>query len=60
MVLKRTLDDSAIRRMILPEGFLATDVVLSVLANIADGLHVRVLLLLQIMCGLRFSFIGVA
>lgn len=26
--------------MILPEGFLATDVILSVLANIADGLHV--------------------
>lgn len=37
---ERTLDDSAIRRMILPEGFLATDVILSVLANIADGLHV--------------------
>jgi adenylosuccinate lyase len=37
---ERTLDDSAIRRMILPEGFLAADVILSVLANIADGLHV--------------------
>jgi adenylosuccinate lyase len=37
---ERTLDDSAIRRIILPEGFLATDVVLNLLTNIADGLHV--------------------
>ena len=37
---ERTLDDSAIRRIILPEAFLATDVVLTVLSNIADGLHV--------------------
>jgi adenylosuccinate lyase len=37
---ERTLDDSAIRRIILPEGFLAVDVVLNLLANIADGLHV--------------------
>lgn len=37
---ERTLDDSAIRRMILPEGFLAADVVLSTLMSIADGLHV--------------------
>ncbi|KAG7356447.1 adenylosuccinate lyase [Nitzschia inconspicua] len=37
---ERTLDDSAIRRIILPEGFLATDVILTLLANIADGLHV--------------------
>lgn len=37
---ERTLDDSAIRRMVLPEGFLATDVILSTLTNIADGLHV--------------------
>lgn len=37
---ERTLDDSAIRRVILPEGFLATDVVLNLLHNIADGLHV--------------------
>jgi len=37
---ERTLDDSAIRRIILPEGFLATDVVLNLLDNIADGLHV--------------------
>ena len=39
--LERTLDDSAIRRIVLPEGFMAADVILSVLANIADGLHVR-------------------
>mmetsp|Transcript_12309 Transcript_12309/g.20582 ORF Transcript_12309/g.20582 Transcript_12309/m.20582 type:complete len:196 (-) Transcript_12309:187-774(-) len=37
---ERTLDDSSIRRIILPEAFLATDVVLSTLLNIADGLHV--------------------
>jgi len=37
---ERTLDDSAIRRIILPEGFLAVDVILTTLANIADGLHV--------------------
>jgi len=37
---ERTLDDSAIRRIILPEGFLAVDVILTLLANIADGLHV--------------------
>lgn len=37
---ERTLDDSAIRRIILPEGFLGTDVVLNLLINIADGLHV--------------------
>ena len=37
---ERTLDDSAIRRIILPEGFLAVDVILNLLANIADGLHV--------------------
>jgi len=37
---ERTLDDSAIRRIILPEGFLAVDVVLNLLENITDGLHV--------------------
>lgn len=37
---ERTLDDSAIRRIILPEGFLAVDVVLNLLMNIADGMVV--------------------
>ena len=37
---ERTLDDSAIRRIILPEAFLATDVVLNLLSNIADGMVV--------------------
>ena len=37
---ERTLDDSAIRRIILPEAFLGTDVILSLLDNISDGLHV--------------------
>merc|ERR1712170_248437 len=37
---ERTLDDSAIRRIILPKGFLAVDVILNLLSNIADGLHV--------------------
>jgi adenylosuccinate lyase len=37
---ERTLDDSAIRRIILPEAFLGTDVILTLLENISDGLHV--------------------
>ena len=37
---ERTLDDSAIRRIILPEGFLAVDVILTLLANISDGMVV--------------------
>eukprot|EP00555_Chaetoceros_dichaeta_P003225 CAMPEP_0198250386 /NCGR_PEP_ID=MMETSP1447-20131203/1598_1 /TAXON_ID=420782 /ORGANISM="Chaetoceros dichaeta, Strain CCMP1751" /LENGTH=499 /DNA_ID=CAMNT_0043935213 /DNA_START=40 /DNA_END=1539 /DNA_ORIENTATION=+ len=37
---ERTLDDSAIRRIVLPEGFLAVDVILNLLSNIGDGLHV--------------------
>ncbi|CAN0028773.1 unnamed protein product, partial [Choristocarpus tenellus] len=38
--LERTLDDSAIRRMYLPEGFLAADVIVTLLTNIGDGMHV--------------------
>lgn len=37
---ERTLDDSAIRRIALPEAFLSIDAVLELLANIANGLVV--------------------
>jgi len=37
---ERTLDDSANRRIVLPEAFLATDVILSILINVTDGLQV--------------------
>lgn len=39
--LERTLDDSANRRLSLPEAFLATDAVLILAGNIAAGLEVR-------------------
>jgi len=39
--LERTLDDSANRRLTLPEAFLATDAVLILVENIAGGLEVR-------------------
>jgi adenylosuccinate lyase len=39
--LERTLDDSANRRLTLPEAFLATDAILILTANIAGGLEVR-------------------
>lgn len=37
---ERTLDDSSIRRIILPEAFLAVDVILNIVANVTDGLQV--------------------
>ncbi len=39
--LERTLDDSANRRLTLPESFLAVDAILILAANIAAGLEVR-------------------
>jgi adenylosuccinate lyase len=39
--LERTLDDSANRRLTLPEGFLSTDAILVLATNIAAGLEVR-------------------
>ena len=39
--LERTLDDSANRRISLPEGFLCADAVLRLAGNVTDGLHVN-------------------
>lgn len=38
--MERTLDDSAIRRLAMPQGFLATDACLILYRNIADGMVV--------------------
>lgn len=38
---ERTLDDSANRRMVLPDGFLAVDAILVLLTNVSAGLDVR-------------------
>ena len=39
--LERTLDDSANRRISLPEGFLACDAILRLMQNVTAGLHVN-------------------
>jgi adenylosuccinate lyase len=38
---ERTLDDSANRRLVIPESFLATDAILVLMANVVDGLEVH-------------------
>jgi adenylosuccinate lyase len=38
--MERTLDDSANRRLVLPQAFLATDAILRILQNVASGLVV--------------------
>ena len=39
--LERTLDDSANRRLVLPEAFLAADAILVLATNVAAGIEVR-------------------
>lgn len=38
---ERTLDDSAARRMVIPEAFLACDAILSIYLNVAGGMEVH-------------------
>ncbi len=38
---ERTLDDSANRRLVIPESFLAVEAILLLMANVASGLEVR-------------------
>jgi len=39
--LERTLDDSAVRRLILPQGFLAIEAILNLYLNVVTGLDVH-------------------
>lgn len=38
--MERSLDDSAIRRMIIPEAFLCCDAILDICFNIVNGIHI--------------------
>lgn len=44
---ERTLDDSANRRIILPEGFLGVDAILAITANVASGMVIWPLVIEQ-------------
>ena len=37
---ERTLDDSANRRIVLPQGFLTTDIIINSLISVMDGIQV--------------------
>ena len=39
--LERTLDDSANRRISMPEGFLCADAILKIASNVTNGIHVN-------------------
>jgi adenylosuccinate lyase len=52
---ERTLDDSACRRIVIPEGFLAADAVIDILRNVSAGLVVNEkVILAHIMAELPF------
>lgn len=55
---ERTLDDSAARRLVLPQAFLATDAVLVIYTNIARGLVVQDAIIEKIF-GMIFLFLPV-
>ncbi|HEX9703813.1 MAG TPA: adenylosuccinate lyase [Gemmatimonadales bacterium] len=53
--LERTLDDSANRRLVIPEAFLATDAILVLATNVAAGIEVREAVVAQhVAAGLPF------
>ncbi|MDH3291046.1 MAG: adenylosuccinate lyase [Gemmatimonadota bacterium] len=65
--LERTLDDSAVRRLAIPESFLATDAILVLCSNVASGLEViepvvrrNVVRVMPFMATERWLMLGVA